>query len=105
MSELKNKFLSAASAKIVPVEGADGFYAKELTAGERDRWEKSLEQPDPRTRTIVLCLCDAEGNLVFGKNDHKQVSEIPCSLADKVLMAFKDANGVTEEEADAIEGN
>ena len=105
MSDLKSKFLAIQSAKIVPVQGAEGFFVKELTAGDRDRWEKSIEQPDPRSRTIIISLCDADGNLVFGKNDSKEVGQIPASLADAVLEAFQVAKGVTAEEADAIEGN
>src|SRR5262245_38052208 len=75
-----------------------GLFVRELTAAERDDYEQSRFrllrgregrlEPDPqlsniRARLLVLALCDAEGNRIFGGEDAAGLGELPAVVLDR----------------------
>jgi hypothetical protein len=100
----ENFFAAAPKCTVVEVEDYEGVYARELSAGEKDIWEKNFGKDDVRTRTVILCVCDANGNRVLNTKDHKKkVADLPVTYIDAVLEAFKKANHLDAEEAKGIE--
>ena len=89
-------------------------YVREMTAFEKDVFEQSIRRLVPngnpnksptfelatenfRAKLAVMTLCDAEGNLILGKNDAVQLSKsLKASDMEKIVEAAQRMNTITE---------
>jgi hypothetical protein len=107
MSDLREKFREL--ARRVPVfervvmPDIGEVFVKELTAGEKDAWEKAL--PDnkmARAETIVYGCFDEQGVRIFEDEDIEMVRLMSPTTLKPILEAFIRVNHLgTVDEAEA----
>lgn len=77
---------------------------REMTAGERDRWDAwQIEHTgadrfnDLRARLLVTVLCDEQGARLFSDADIEQVSRMPASVVTRIWSMAVDLAGLSGE--------
>jgi len=91
----------------VPILGGS-VYVKEMTAGERDRFEvehiKSGEN-DFRARMAAATVCDADGVLLFGPGDVPKLSSLPADALTEIALAANKVNRMSADDVEELSKN
>jgi hypothetical protein len=91
----------------IPEWGGD-VHVRTLTAGERDRFE-AWTQADKfdrfRAKLAVLCVCDEQGQRIFGDDDVDAIAGKSTKPLDRITdVAFR-LNRFTAADLESIKGN
>jgi hypothetical protein len=96
----------------VQVPEWSGFvYVREMTAGERDRYEKQLIDSRaggpflPRAWLAVLTICDAEGKRLFADDQAGEIAKRSAAALDRVFDAASALNGLGAGDIEDAEKN
>ena len=78
---------------------------REMTAGERDRWDAwQIDHTGPdrfndlRARLLVTVLCDDAGARLFSDADIEHVSRMPASIITRIWSVAVDLAGLTGDQ-------
>lgn len=78
---------------------------REMTAGERDRWDAwQIDHTGPdrfndlRARLLVTVLCDDAGARLFSDTDIEHVSRMPASIITRIWSVAVDLAGLTGDQ-------
>ena len=81
-------------------------YVRNMTGTERDAYETSLlakqdmtneeRLKDMRAALVVLCTVDEDGVRIFSDNDVEAVGAKSANALDKIVMAIRKHNGLTD---------
>jgi hypothetical protein len=91
----------------VPMLGGS-VYVKEMTAGERDRFEvEHLRSADKdfRARMAAATVCDSEGVLLFGPDDVAKLSKLPADALTEIVMAANKVNRMSADDVEELSKN
>jgi len=91
----------------VPALG-DSVFVKQMTAGERDRFEAEhvrSGEKDFRARIAAATACDSGGVLIFGPADVAALTDLPAFVLDDVAKAAIDLNRISEADVDELAKN
>ena len=95
-------------------------YVRQMTAREKNTWEISqmkktgkgrnveydLTLIDYRAKLAVVCVCDADGKLLFKPNDFSILSQnISAAKLEKIVDVAQKLNGITEEDKEEMVKN
>lgn len=110
---MSKKILSAAmltaitvQVKEVEVAKDQAVYIREMTAGEREDYEKTFKVKDSnqiRATLVSRSVCDEKGELLFTDEDIPALMNMPASIALKIYAASNELNGLTVEAVDKAE--
>lgn len=110
---LTEKLLSAnaVNGALVPVavEGFEGAFIRQLSAGERGAWESGnvvvrgktrTIAPNSRERLLILCLVDSDGKRIF-RDEH--LADLGKLRGDVVDAVYEQCVEVCKLDPDAVE--
>ena len=117
----KEQILAVQDVKPVAVEVSEWggtVYVRPMSAGERDRWEGDLlERGEKRKESIgaavenlrsfflAKCLCDEDGNLLFGPGDVEALAAKNYKPIDRIYEVAQSLNGLSEADVEELEKN
>lgn len=113
--DLKKAILEAGSSDLrkvhVPEWGVD-VYIGVMSAGERDGWENEWLQKQGkggvenfRSKFLVCCLCDEEGNRIFNRNEVDKLASKSASVINRLFEIAREQNALTAEQVDELAKN
>ncbi len=113
---LRDSILSARKAKDVsPVSVAtpewpdvDGkLFVRTLSAKEVDTYFSSADKDEANFRAKLVCIgvVDESGNPILGEADAAALSELEFSVVERLYWAIRSANGMTNENRQAVAKN
>ena len=97
----------------------DFVFVKQMTGGERDKWEQSLLRPvkdgrglvtgfesvteNFRAKLCVVTVCDEEGKLLLAPKDYITLSNsMGAAKLEKIVNAAQKLNAISEEDKEEI---
>ncbi len=115
----RDKLLQNANLKQEKVEIGNGdvVYVREMTAKEREDWERSwMEQSivdgavkidynwdHYRAKLAVNTICDEKGKLILKSDDYKALSEsISYKILDKIVSVARNLNALEKEKDNIV---
>jgi len=120
----RKQLLTKEKLEIVKVDlGKDNFiYVKEMTAGEKDRFEQSLLKQvkdnkgvvigfesvteNYRAKLFVVTVCDENGKLLLAAGDYPLLSaSMSAAKLEKIVNAAQKLNAITEEDKEELVKN
>ena len=107
----RDAILSADDMGHVPVnvpEWGGSVHVRMLTARQRDAfelWVSGDTKENIRARLAVLCVCDADGKLLFSDDDADALGEKSGSAMDRIFDAAADLNKFSKKDTEELEGN
>lgn len=113
--DLKKAILDSAANNLrkvhVPEWGVD-VYIGVMSAGERDSWENEWLQKQGkggvenfRSKFLVRCLCDADGERIFGQGDVDQLAGQRADVVNRLFEIAREQNALTAEQVDELAKN
>lgn len=110
---MSTKILSAAlitalqvAIKEVPISHDEAVLIREMTAGEREDYEKIFKVKETnqiRATLIAKSVCDESGALLFTDADIPALVKLPSSFTLKVYDAANELNGLKAAAVDKAE--
>jgi len=107
MALSRDQMLARSTLRIerVSVPEWDGeVCVRELTAGERDRWDAwQIDHTGPerfadlRARLLIMCVCDESGARIFGDDDVQRVSGLPAVVLTRIWNVAVSLAGLAGE--------
>ena len=91
--------------RIEVAELGGSLWFREMTAGERDRYDiQQYKDPDHhrRTRLIACTACDETGALLFNECDLVALDRMPSWMADRLAAVAARVNCLTTEDVEAL---
>lgn len=109
----KDEILAREVPAPVPVNAFGGVFVRMMSGTERDAFEEQCTNAKEQTgsvagfrgRLAVFTVCDAEGHLVFTRNDAAKVGDLPAVDLDRVYEAAAPLNGLTDADVEELVGN
>lgn len=117
----RDALLKKEKLEVVKVELGNGnfVYVKQMTGGERDKWEQSLLRPvkdgkglvtgfesvteNFRAKLCVVTVCDEKGALLLAPKDYITLSNsMGAAKLEKIVNAAQKLNAITEEDKEEI---
>ena len=117
----RDGLLKKEKLEVVKVDlGNDDFvFVKQMTGGERDKWEQSLLKPikdhkgvvtgfdsvteNFRAKLCVVTVCDEEGVLMLAQKDYITLSNsMSAAKLEKIVNAATKLNAISEEDKEEI---
>jgi len=105
---------AAIREETVPVDGVGEFRLREMTAGARDQFDRSLfnpetQQPDSmhyQSKLVRACLVDSDTNqLMFGPTELDQVLAFHPDTLDALFVVAERLNGLDKSALERAEKN
>ena len=106
--------LAADDIKIerVAVPEWDGYvHVRTIAASVRDQWEVLVAQEDKDVNRdlsasfLVLCICDAEGTLLFKPGDAAKLGAKSSAALKRLWRVARRLNGIGDDELEELEKN
>lgn len=104
----KASFFKKSKPKVVDVEyEGETYYVKHLSVSETCEYELAVQKlkgnsKDTIIKTLIFCVCDAEGKPLFTDEDAEQLKVIDSNLAVKLSKAAFRLNEMTEEQLEQL---
>lgn len=100
----KSDLLIDAKVTACSIEGVGDAYVREATGSEYDYiTEQGLGEMARVARSIICCLCDADGNAIFDRGDEAEILKQPIRRIEKIAGAIIKHAGINPgEQADAV---
>lgn len=107
----REAFLAAPAPEVVPVDlpALGGrVFVRELTAGERDRFETEharSQNSDFRAKLMAACVCDESGKRLFTDADAKKLANLPASHVEGLVRKIIEVNALSDQDVEDLEKN
>ncbi|MGC5009746.1 hypothetical protein ACLQ2R_03170 [Streptosporangium sp. DT93] len=112
----RDQILDISDRRVEPVavpEWGGTVRVRSLTGRERDKFEASLLDKqgnarrtlDARAKLAQLCIVDERGQLLFGEDDIRALSNKSAAALNRVFEKAQQLAGLTEEDLEELEGN
>lgn len=112
----REAFLAPRTLKRERVETIDGpVVVQELTAKERDAFERSCVKPDGkktkddmtnlRAKLLILAVRDDNGDRLLQDGDLESVGRLPASVVQPLFEAAARLSGISNEDVEELVGN
>lgn len=107
----REAFLAIPAPEVTPVDlpALGGrVYVRELTAGERDRFETDHAQSsnsDFRAKLMAACVCDESGKRLFSDADARKLSDLPASHVERLVREIIRVNALSDQDVEDLEKN
>lgn len=111
MQLTRESFFAVPAPKVQRIEVPElgGFvWIKQMSAGERDRFEvdhEASKKRDLRARVTAASVCDEQGNLLFGPADVPQLSALPAAALEPIVNATIKLNAISDADVEELEKN
>jgi hypothetical protein len=102
----REQILGAEDLRPTPVEVPEWWgtaYVRQMTAGERERWEKKIEEKgavDIRALTAALTLCDESGRRLFTEADAAALNAKSSAALRRIYPIALGLAGLDADEAE-----
>ena len=90
------------------------MFVRTLTGKQRDEFEATIEARKSggkinirglKVLLVVMCVCDADGKLLFGLADAEELNKKSAKAIDRLFDAATALNKLTDEAVDELAGN
>jgi hypothetical protein len=109
----KAQILAANDKKLIEVdlsgegEWGGSVMVRVMSGTERDRFEGEFVNGNKtvdnvRAKLVAKCVCDADGNRLFGEDEIPQLGEKSAAVLDKLFAACMKHNRFTKEDVDEL---
>lgn len=98
-----------AKPKEFEIKGYGSVFVRSICSGERiklsELYEEGTKQNDVPEKTVILGICDEEGQPLFTESDMAAVKALPSDLVQAMSLAVVRGNGMQVEDVKLAEGN
>ena len=87
------------------LKGIGTVSVRQITVGERDRLEQSLQGKDLtdiRARILISCLVDDEGNSIFDYGDINIINSFPAYVIEPVINVATKLNAISASDIEEL---
>lgn len=97
----------------VPIPGIGTVRIRSLTERERSEYEagfldgdgKATNLVDSKVRLIVLCICNADGERLFSREDKPGISSMDAIVTNRLADVCREHCGFTDEDIEVLAKN